>query len=223
MAYEYSAWSAVESEYTGNEYTRTITDGLLSDAVNIGLVYRSEWTSIVSETTGSEFDRTPSDVAALADATAKSGDYGRTYTRFALHDLIYAGDQIVRLVLNDMGIFDSMVRQFVAARDTNDVSGLADAITRERGRLHSDVLALADAESQAVDYGRVLTDIEQLPDTVIRACVFIRMIGEALGLSDEVTQAKILRYLGYEVGHGSMFGPRNPRRRTSATTKGRRL
>ena len=102
----------------------------------------SDWTSVVSETTGTAYTRSASDVGTLSDATGR--ERGRTYQRYALTDNVTVENVVVRLVLADEELSDSILRELVAARTLTDAPFLEDYTEWERGRELADVEALAD-------------------------------------------------------------------------------
>ncbi len=181
-------------------------------------LYYSDWTSTVYETTGAAYARTPSDVLVLSDAVAKSfiwhsdwsslavaktGEvYAKTFQRYALHDLLNIGQTLIHMILNDMGLSDSMTRQFFADRLMHDVVSLADQIARERG------IPLADAE--------------QLLDAVLRAVVYERLQPDDAGLSDvAIVVFTPPAATPYVIAHGTIFGGYNRRGRVRFPNEGR--
>ena len=169
----------------------------------------SDWTSVVSETTGDAYTRTPTDVSTLGDNIAKALDYGRTYQRFALHDLLVVGDQFIRFVLNDMGLFDSVVRAFTADRTMSDVETLADEIARERGRQFGDTTELSDTILCAASFVRAVSDVLELSDEEAVSFLLQLILGDNAGLSDVVfltsDLVRLYRIIGRSTRSGSFF------------------
>ena len=123
----------------------------------------SDWTSVVSETTGTAYTRSASDVGTLSDATGR--ERGRIYQRYALTDNVTVENLVVRLVLADEELSDSILRELVAARTVNDAPFLEDYIERETGREFVSEEGLVDSLALAVDYARELTEDAGLSDS----------------------------------------------------------
>src|SRR3990172_5312627 len=109
----------------------------------------SNWTSVVSETTGTAYTRSASDVGTLSDATGR--ERGRINTRYALTDNVTVENVIVRLVLADEELSDSILRELVAARTLTHAPFLEDYTEWERGRELADVGGLSDLLELALD------------------------------------------------------------------------